>query len=69
MLANRFEAQKSGTLVVISSVAGDRGWQSNYVYGTSKGALNVFLQGLRTRLARSGVSVVTVKPGFVAPPR
>jgi len=67
-LANRFEAQKSGTLVVISSVAGDRGRQSNYVYGTSKGALNIFLQGLRNRLARSGVAVVTVKPGFVDTP-
>jgi short-subunit dehydrogenase len=67
-LANRFEVQKAGTLVVISSVAGDRGRQSNYVYGASKGALNVFLQGLRNRLARSGVAVVTVKPGFVDTP-
>ena len=67
-LANRFEAQKTGTLVVISSVAGDRGRQSNYVYGASKGALSVFLQGLRNRLARSGVAVVTVKPGFVDTP-
>lgn len=68
VLANRFEAQKSGTLVVISSVAGDRGRQSNYVYGTSKGALTVFLQGLRNRLAKSNVAVVTVKPGFVDTP-
>ncbi|MDY7227629.1 SDR family oxidoreductase [Hyalangium rubrum] len=68
VLANRFEAQKAGTLVVISSVAGDRGRQSNYVYGASKGALNVFLQGLRNRLAPSGVAVVTVKPGFVDTP-
>jgi len=67
-LANRFESQKAGTLVVISSVAGDRGRQSNYVYGASKGALTVFLQGLRNRLARSGVAVVTVKPGFVDTP-
>ncbi len=67
-LANQFEAQKAGTLVVISSVAGDRGRQSNYVYGASKGALNVFLQGLRNRLSRSGVAVVTVKPGFVDTP-
>ena len=67
-LANRFEAQQAGTLVVISSVAGDRGRQSNYVYGASKGALNVFLQGLRNRLSRSGVAVVTVKPGFVDTP-
>jgi short-subunit dehydrogenase len=67
-LANRFEAQKAGTLVVLSSVAGDRGRQSNYVYGASKGALTVFLQGLRHRLARSGVAVVTVKPGMVDTP-
>ena len=67
-LANRFEAQRSGTLVVISSVAGDRGRQSNYIYGASKGALSVFLQGLRNRLARAGVAVVTVKPGFVDTP-
>ena len=68
VLANRFEAQKAGTIVVISSVAGDRGRQSNYVYGASKGALTVFLQGLRNRLSRSGVAVVTVKPGFVDTP-
>lgn len=67
-LANRFEAQRAGTLVAISSVAGDRGRQSNYVYGASKGALSVWLQGLRNRLARSGVAVVTVKPGFVDTP-
>ncbi|PTL81412.1 SDR family oxidoreductase [Vitiosangium sp. GDMCC 1.1324] len=67
-LANRFETQKAGTLVVISSVAGDRGRQSNYVYGASKGALSVFLQGLRNRLAPAGVAVVTVKPGFVDTP-
>ena len=58
----------AGARVVISSVAGDRGRQSNYVYGASKGALSVFLQGLRNRLARSGVAVVTVKPGFVDTP-
>ncbi|HZI09418.1 MAG TPA: SDR family oxidoreductase [Myxococcus sp.] len=68
VLANRFEAQQAGTIVVISSVAGDRGRQSNYVYGASKGALNVFLQGLRNRLAKAGVAVVTVKPGFVDTP-
>ncbi|HLL52049.1 MAG TPA: SDR family oxidoreductase [Myxococcaceae bacterium] len=68
VLANRFEAQKAGTLVAISSVAGDRGRQSNYVYGASKAALNAFLQGLRNRLFRSGVKVVTVKPGFVDTP-
>jgi short-subunit dehydrogenase len=54
--------------VVISSVAGDRGRQSNYVYGTAKGAVSIFLQGLRQRLHKSGVQVLTVKPGFVDTP-
>jgi decaprenylphospho-beta-D-erythro-pentofuranosid-2-ulose 2-reductase len=67
-LAQRLEAQKSGCLAVISSVAGDRGRQSNYFYGTSKGALSLFLQGLRNRLASSGVHVLTIKPGFVDTP-
>ena len=67
-LANRFEAQRHGSIVVISSVAGDRGRQSNYVYGTAKGAVTIFMQGLRQRLRKSGVQVVTVKPGFVDTP-
>ena len=67
-LANRFEAQKHGAIAVISSVAGDRGRQSNYVYGTAKGAVTLFLQGLRNRLHKSGVHVLTVKPGFVDTP-
>jgi decaprenylphospho-beta-D-erythro-pentofuranosid-2-ulose 2-reductase len=68
LLANRFEAQRRGTIAVITSVAGDRGRQSNYVYGAAKGGLAVFLQGLRNRLHHSGVSVVTLKPGFVDTP-
>ena len=68
LLANRFEAQRRGTIAVISSVAGDRGRMSNYVYGASKGGLTVFLQGLRNRLAHAGVAVVTLKPGFVDTP-
>lgn len=68
VLANRFEAQRSGALAVISSVAGDRGRQSNYVYGTAKAALTAFTSGVRNRLAPSGVSVLTVKPGFVDTP-
>ena len=68
LLANRFEAQRRGTIAVISSVAGDRGRQSNYVYGTAKGALSIFLQGLRHRLHANGVRVLTVKPGFVDTP-
>jgi short-subunit dehydrogenase len=67
-LANYFEAQRHGVLVVISSVAGDRGRKSNYVYGASKGALNIVLDGLRHRLAGTGVRVLTIKPGFVATP-
>lgn len=64
--ANRFEARGSGVLVGISSVAGDRGRASNYVYGSAKAGFTAFLSGLRNRLARKGVHVVTVKPGFVA---
>jgi decaprenylphospho-beta-D-erythro-pentofuranosid-2-ulose 2-reductase len=68
LLANRFEAQGSGCLAVISSVAGDRGRQSNYVYGTAKAAVSAFTQGLRNRLYRKGVHVLTIKPGFVDTP-
>jgi len=67
-LANYFEQHRAGTIAVISSVAGDRGRQSNYVYGAAKGAVTIFLQGLRNRLHRSGVRVVTLKPGFVDTP-
>jgi short-subunit dehydrogenase len=67
-LGNYFQAQRGGTLAVISSVAGDRGRKSNYVYGASKGALNIFLEGLRNRIDRDGVQVLTIKPGFVATP-
>jgi short-subunit dehydrogenase len=67
-LANVFEAQKWGCLAVISSVAGDRGRGSNYVYGAAKGAVSLFAQGLRNRLSKSGVVVVTIKPGFVDTP-
>jgi short-subunit dehydrogenase len=67
-LANRLETRGAGTLAVISSVAGDRGRQSNYVYGTAKGAVSLFLQGLRNRLSKSGVRVLTIKPGFVDSP-
>jgi hypothetical protein len=68
LLANRFEQQGRGTLAVISSVAGDRGRQSNYIYGTAKAALNTFSQGLRNRLYPKGVHMLTVKPGFVDTP-
>ena len=68
LLGNHFEQQKSGTIAVIGSVAGDRGRKSNYVYGTAKGALALFMQGLRNRLQASGVQVLTIKPGFVDTP-
>jgi decaprenylphospho-beta-D-erythro-pentofuranosid-2-ulose 2-reductase len=65
-LANRFEDRGSGTLVGISSVAGERGRATNYVYGSAKAGFTAFLSGLRNRLAKRGVHVVTVLPGFVA---
>lgn len=68
LAANRFEARKAGAIAVIGSVAGDRGRQSNYVYGAAKGLVGTFLEGLRNRLAKSGVAVVTIKPGFVDTP-
>jgi len=67
-LANRMEQQRFGTIAVISSVAGDRGRQSNYIYGAAKGMVSVFMQGLRNRLFKSGVNVLTIKPGFVDTP-
>lgn len=68
LVAQDFEQQRSGCIAVISSVAGDRGRQSNYVYGAAKGGVSLFLQGLRNRLFKAGVSVVTIKPGFVDTP-
>ena len=68
LAANLFEPAGRGTIAVIGSVAGDRGRQSNYVYGAAKGMVTIFLQGLRNRLARSGVAVVTITPGFVDTP-
>lgn len=64
-IANYFEIRKEGFIIVIGSVAGDRGRQSNYVYGSAKSALATFVQGLRNRLAKANVHVMTVKPGFI----
>ncbi|WP_028487102.1 SDR family oxidoreductase [Thiomicrorhabdus chilensis] len=68
LLANQMEQQGWGTLAVITSVAGDRGRQANYVYGAAKGMLSIFLQGLRNRLYPKGVHVLDIKPGFVDTP-
>jgi decaprenylphospho-beta-D-erythro-pentofuranosid-2-ulose 2-reductase len=65
IIANDMEARKSGAIVGVSSVAGDRGRQSNYIYGSAKAGFTAYLSGLRNRLFKSGVHVVTVKPGFV----
>lgn len=66
IVANDFEQRKSGFIVGISSVAGDRGRKSNYLYGSAKAALTAYLSGLRNRLHQAHVQVLTVKPGFVA---
>lgn len=65
MFAEKFEERGDGLIVGVSSVAGDRGRASNYVYGSAKAGFSAFLSGLRNRLAGTGVRVVTIKPGFV----
>lgn len=65
LFAEKFLARGNGTIVGVSSVAGDRGRASNYVYGSAKAGFSAFLSGLRARASRGGVHVVTVKPGFV----
>ena len=66
IVANDFEQRAEGFIVAISSVAGDRGRKSNYIYGASKAALSAYVSGLRNRLYSANVQVLTVKPGFVA---
>jgi decaprenylphospho-beta-D-erythro-pentofuranosid-2-ulose 2-reductase len=68
LFAADLERRRTGCLAAITSVAGDRGRRSNYVYGSSKGALSLFLQGLRSRLHPAGVRVITIKPGPVLTP-
>jgi short-subunit dehydrogenase len=68
VLANHFEQQRRGAIGVITSVAGDRGRPSNYVYGSAKAAVQTFCEGLRARLLRAGVSLTDIRPGFVATP-
>jgi decaprenylphospho-beta-D-erythro-pentofuranosid-2-ulose 2-reductase len=68
LFAAELERRRTGCLAAITSVAGDRGRRSNYVYGSAKGALSLFLQGLRSRLHSAGVRVITIKPGPVQTP-
>lgn len=68
LLANRFEEERRGVIAVISSVAGDRGRPSNYLYGAAKGSVTVFCEGMRARMSKVGVHVLTIKPGFVDTP-
>ena len=65
VVANDFTRRKKGTIVGISSVAGERGRQSNYLYGSAKAGFTAYLSGLRNRLYAHGAHVITVKPGFV----
>jgi len=65
IMAEDFAWRGSGTLIGISSVAGDRGRQSNYLYGSAKAGFTAYLSGLRNRLDSLGVQVITIKPGFV----
>lgn len=65
IVASSFEKRKKGNIVAISSVAGNRGRQSNYFYGSSKAALTAYLSGLRNRLFKNNVHVMTVLPGFM----
>jgi short-subunit dehydrogenase len=68
VLGQRLQAQGRGVLAVIGSVAGDRGRGSNYLYGAAKAAVDAFASGLRARLFKAGVHVLTIKPGFVMTP-
>lgn len=68
LFAADLEQRRTGCIAAITSVAGDRGRRANYVYGSAKGALSLFLQGLRSRLHPAGVKVITIKPGPVQTP-
>lgn len=67
-IVGQMEQQRSGELVTVSSVAGDRGRQSNYTYGAAKGGLSLWMQGVRNRLSDAGCTVLNVKPGFIDTP-
>lgn len=64
--AHKFESRRSGTIIGLSSVAGDRGRQSNFIYGSAKAAFTAYLSGLRNYLFDKKVHVITIKPGFMA---
>lgn len=66
IIADDFEKRRSGFIIGISSVAGDRGRKSNYIYGSAKASFTAYLSGMRNRLYDAQVTVLTVKPGFVA---
>ncbi len=66
VIADDFEQRRSGFIIGISSVAGDRGRKSNYLYGSAKAGFTAYLSGIRNRLSAANVQVLTVKPGFVA---
>ncbi len=68
LLANQLQKQGYGSVATITSVAGDRGRQSNYIYGTAKGAVSLFLQGLRNRFGKKNIYFIDIKPGFVDTP-
>lgn len=65
LASNYFEEKKNGTIAVVTSVAGDRGRKTNYYYGSAKSCLDTFLEGLRHRLFKTNVKVITIKPGVV----
>ncbi|MFN3307394.1 MAG: SDR family NAD(P)-dependent oxidoreductase, partial [Candidatus Kapaibacteriota bacterium] len=68
LATNYFEEKNTGTIAVVTSVAGDRGRKSNYFYGSAKSCLDTFLEGLRHRLFKTNVKVITIKPGVVDTP-
>ena len=65
VVAEDYQQKKAGTIVGISSVAGERGRQSNYIYGSAKAGFTAYLSGLRNSMTPHGIQVVTVKPGFI----
>ena len=64
-MANHYEKDEKGFIVGVSSVAGERGRKANYIYGSSKAGFTTYLSGLRNRLYKSNINVLTVKPGYI----